>query len=175
MLTTTISFLRRNALACTALAVGMLAMAGSSYAAFSLPPNSVGAVQIQNHSIAPAKLDPQYTNGTILDWAYVSSDGRVLGGGPGVSRCHGHEPGGCPFEPDNPGDGSYGLAWHHMIPAGRRCATVANVVAEGPGDDGFAAATIGTGYSGNEAFTLVDTYNLQGQPTPENFYVAVIC
>ena len=49
-----VSHLRGNAVAYLALFV---ALGGSSYAAFTLPANSVGTKQLRNHSITPIKLD----------------------------------------------------------------------------------------------------------------------
>ena len=55
-MTRTLDYLRRNALAALALVCSLLALAGASYAAFSLPANSVGRAQIKNHSIGSVKL-----------------------------------------------------------------------------------------------------------------------
>jgi hypothetical protein len=66
---------RRNVVAYLALFV---ALGGTSYAAANLPANSVGARQIQNHAIDPAKLNPTGIAASIRAWADVTWDGGWL-------------------------------------------------------------------------------------------------
>ena len=66
---------RSNAVAYLALFV---ALGGTSYAALSLPRNSVGGRQIRNHSIDPVKLNPKYIAGSFRAWASVNSKGKIV-------------------------------------------------------------------------------------------------
>lgn len=66
---------RNNLVAYVALFV---ALGGTSYAAFSLPANSVGAHQIRDHSITPVKFDPSAIGGSVRYWARISASGRVI-------------------------------------------------------------------------------------------------
>jgi len=66
---------RSNAIAYLALFV---ALGGTSYAALTLPANSVGGRQIRNHSIDPIKLNPKYIAGSVRAWASVNSKGKIV-------------------------------------------------------------------------------------------------
>jgi hypothetical protein len=92
---------RSNAIAYLALGVSLLALGGGAYAAVVVPANSVGARQLRNGSIAPAKFDRRFIGGTVRRWAKVSADGRV------VSLSGARE-----LEQPNSG-GRYLLAWDH--------------------------------------------------------------
>ncbi len=70
-MTRVLAYLQRNALATLALALSVLALAGASYAAFSLPANSVGSRQIRNHSIGAQKLDPSSIAASVRAWAVI--------------------------------------------------------------------------------------------------------
>ena len=67
--------IRNNLVAYIALFV---VLGGTSYAAFSLPANSVGAHQIRDHSITPVKFDPSAIGGSVRYWARISASGRVV-------------------------------------------------------------------------------------------------
>src|SRR5438309_1156727 len=67
-MTRLLDYVRRHAIASLALVCSLLALAGASYAAFTLPSNSVGAAQIRNHVIGPMKLDPNAITGSIRAW-----------------------------------------------------------------------------------------------------------
>ena len=71
-----VSHLRGNAVAYLALFV---ALGGTSYAAFSLPANSVGTRQIRRHSITPVKLDPGKIGASVRAWASESRSARISG------------------------------------------------------------------------------------------------
>ena len=66
----TLTFIRHNAIALIALFV---ALGGTSYAAFSLPANSVGTKQVRNGAITTTKI----ANGSITA---SKLDSRSLGG-----------------------------------------------------------------------------------------------
>jgi len=70
-----LAYVRQNTIALLALFV---ALGGTSYAAISLPRNSVGARQIRNHTITPGKLNAAGTGGYVLDWAQIDHVGHVL-------------------------------------------------------------------------------------------------
>jgi hypothetical protein len=64
-----INHVRRNAIAYVALFV---ALGGTSYAAFSLPPGSVGKQQIQNRAVDSSKLDPGSVAASVRAWANLT-------------------------------------------------------------------------------------------------------
>lgn len=153
---------RHNAVAYLALFV---ALGGSSYAAFSLPKNSVGARQIRKHSITPSKFNPKFTAGTVRGWAEVG-DGRIFEGG-GRPQLH---PQGQPL-------GRFELSWRTAINS--RCGALATVGLRGfgpgaPSEAGYATAVV-VAQNPRRARVDVSTYNAQGVMTPLPFQVAVLC
>src|SRR5947209_19757723 len=121
------SHLRANAMAYLALFV---ALGGTSYAAFSLPANSVGTCQIRNHSITPIKLDPSKISASVRAWAVIGPGGRLIASKPRGARLTGWDPtfaGGA-------------VSWSNL---GRDCFALAT------GDAGFVWATTIPGAHGH--------------------------
>lgn len=73
--------IRRNVIAYIALFV---ALGGTSYAAFTLPANSVGTRQLRNHSVSPIKLDK--TAAYVWGWIIVGPGGNVIASRPRGAR-----------------------------------------------------------------------------------------
>jgi hypothetical protein len=159
--------LRQHALALVALVCSLLAMAGSSYAAFT-----ISGSQIRNHTINPVKMNPRFVNGQVRAWAIVSSDGKVLEGkgGPRAGMQAG-DPGG------------YVIRWKVRV---ARCSTSATV------DEGITPPTETIPTGGNSTLplvagfatastsalhnqTAVQTFDEHGQPLPLGFDVTVVC
>jgi hypothetical protein len=67
-MTRALASLRRHAIATLALVCSLLSLAGASYAAFSLPPGSVGARELRNSAITASKLDPTSIAASIHAW-----------------------------------------------------------------------------------------------------------
>ena len=163
-----LEYVRRHAIAVAALVCSVLAMAGSSYAAFT-----ISGRQIVNHTIAPSKFDPKFINGSVKAWAVVDSKGRVVAGAGGPKVFSSAIP------------GLWEIKWHVTMPG--RCETsaaidfdksppteqVGNVALRG----GFAvASTVGRPPTRNRGEqTVVETFNQSGQLTPLGFDIAVIC
>lgn len=63
-----LDYLRRNAIALTALACSLLALGGGAYAAISLPRGSVGPQQLNHRSIG----------GYVRAWASINGIGQTL-------------------------------------------------------------------------------------------------
>ncbi len=152
---------RSNAVAYTALVLSTLGMAGGAYAAFTVPPNSVGALQLRNDSITPVKLNPRYIGGSVRHWAQVDAQGHII-----ASSSRAHQTG-IPFI------GHYIVNWSDRFST--RCTAVATphatLASVGPGM-GFANTLI---LPGHTTVVWIKTYNPQGQPTPMAFGVAVVC
>jgi hypothetical protein len=170
-MTRTLDYLRRNALAALALVCSLLALAGASYAALSLPAGSVGtrelrngavtAKKIQNRSITPVKFDPSTIGGSVRHWAHVSQDGQVLGGSSGA-----HVSGGGPILHVSWGDRFSSRCGAMVTPAGNAgtspIADTAGVVVVQPGTPHGSTAV------------YVTTY-VAGAATSAPFYIAVLC
>ena len=155
----TLDYLRRHALAAAAFVCSILALAGSSYAAFT-----INGSQIVNHTIAPTKFNPKFINGTVKGWAVVDPAGHVSAGAGG------------PQAAATGLRGEYEIIWRVRIPG--RCAAVASIDAHlSSFVAGFAVAST-VGRPRNRlpvAQTVVNTYNQSGQPAPLGFDIAVIC
>ena len=163
---TAISHLRANAVAYLALFV---ALGGTSYAAVSLPANSVGNRQIRNHSIDPDKFNPKYVRGEIRMWASVSASGRVVGGGRGVKV----------VPPQGVAEKSiYAIQpkanSHIAVP--RKCAPVVSVD-DNSSSGGYATAEVCVFSRSTRPRwqVVVETYGNGGLPTPLPFDLAVVC
>ena len=168
----TLNYLSRHALAAAAFVCSILALAGSSYAAFT-----VNGSQIVNHTIGPSKFDPKFINGSVRAWAVVDSAGHVSAGAGGPRA----------FSTAIPG--FYRIRWRVTVPG--RCATSATIDYQTsspteqlslnggsiPFTAGYAvASTVGRPPNRNRGVqTFVQTFNQSGQPTPLGFDVAVIC
>jgi hypothetical protein len=164
---TILEYLRRHALAAAAFVCSILALAGSSYAAFT-----ISGSQIRNHTINPAKLNPKFINGNVRAWAIVAPNGRVIAsaGRPRVT-----------LGLSNPGD--YEIRWRVRV---GRCVSETTIddyisppterVAV-PGDPSapFTAGYAVAATSGTHNASAVQTFDQQGQPTPLGFDLAVIC
>lgn len=171
MINRIVSYLQQHALAAAAFVCSILALAGSSYAAFR-----ISGSQIRNHTINPVKLNPRFINGNVRAWAIVSPNGQVIAGR------------GKPKVTEAPSDpGGYGIAWG--VRTGR-CSTNVSVdfTSSAPTERlplfgnpsvpfvaGYAVASTARTSSGSRNATFVQTFNQQGQPTPLGFDVAVIC
>ena len=168
----------RHSIAYLALVCSMLALTGASYAAFSVPRNSVGTSQLKNgsvterklknQSIDPVKWNPTYVTSFVRRWANVGSTGQYLSGSPsGASKAVG-----------TTGSGTYELTWGDAFAS--FCAPLATVestsTSAGPNTTtaGFADANIQT-QSGNATVVYVHTYDVHGNPAPEPFSVAILC
>lgn len=162
---TAIGHLRANVIAYLALFV---ALGGTSYAAISIPAGSVTNRDIANRTITPGKLNftaAHSFGGYVRDWASVNADGTIAAS----NRTAGNSAGGGPQSP------FYAIRWtargHAFDPIGL---CVSEVTVQGstalsaPG--AFATAITGQG-----GFVTVHTYSASGVPTPEAFYVVVIC
>jgi hypothetical protein len=162
----TLRYLADHAIAVVALVFSLLALAGGSYAAFT-----ISGGQIRNRTIDPVKFNPRFIAGNVRGWALVRADGHVIesAGRPRVAPSSG-----LPSE--------YRIRWGVKL---RRCATVASIdgadsrpteQVTGPGNtslqlaSGYAVASLL-----HQGLELVDTYNQAGQPTQLAFNVAVIC
>ncbi len=152
--------LRQNTIALLALFV---ALGGTSYAAISLPRNSVGARQIRNHTITPDKLNASATGGYVLDWAQIDHVGHVLSSRPRRAT--------TPSWNSTPGSPFIGgsVSWHHPIAKG--CFAVASAVGLQTGGPAVPASVSADIYPGSAAKAFVAI--LQSAPTAVN--VAIIC
>ena len=148
-----------------------VALGGTSYAAFSLPANSVGTRQVRNGaittkkiangSITPSKLNGGAIGGSVRNWAHVSQTGQVLSGSPGAHA--------------SVSGAEYTVTWGTNFSS--RCAALVTPAAV-PGIAPIADST-GVGInqpSGRRGKTVVYvwTYN-SGSATPAPFYIAVVC
>jgi hypothetical protein len=74
-----VNHLRGNVVAYLAL---FIALGGASYAAVSVPANSVGTRQLRNHSVTPVKLDPGKIGASVRAWAVIQDGTKVIAARP---------------------------------------------------------------------------------------------
>jgi len=151
----TIDYLRRNAIALTALGCSLLALAGGTYAAVSLPAGSVGTRQLRNGSVTPSKLDRRLLGGSIRAWANVNTSYQLIGGSPGA-RVINHPP----------QNGGVLIGWGRRFPRGCGIAATPGL-APAPARPSLIADL--------DAFGRVTVDNEAGGAPYGGFTVAVIC
>jgi len=162
--TRVLRYLADHALAAVALVLSMLALAGGSYAAFT-----ISGSQIRNHTLDPVKFDPRFISGSTRAWAVVSASGRLIAGGghPRVSTV------GLP--------GQYEIDWG--VPVSRRCGTQAtiDIIGSSPTET-VSGTSLVAGYASAATYahrkvrrTVIETFNPTGQPTPLGFDAIVVC
>lgn len=169
-MTRLIHHLRSNAIAYLALIV---ALGGTSYAAINLPANSVGPRQLKsgavttnklaNGSVAARKLDGKSIGGSVLHWAFIDSNGHVIGGSRGTrsSLTKGFLP--------------YKVSWGDRF--SHSCAVLAN----SPGTEGFAPIANAVGIHVDAAVGRHGTTSAWVWPSNNGtllqarFYLAVVC
>lgn len=168
-MTRLLAHVRNNVVAYLALFV---ALGGTSYAAFSLPANSVGNRQLRNgavtsrklakHAVTGAALDPKSIAGRIADWAQIRADGHVTSSSPKAT-----------VSSTDPTRGIYRVSWHRSIQS--NCIAMANP-ANVPAVLGQATAdTFGPDGPGRNSFVIVQTFDAHGNNVPVTVNVVIIC
>jgi hypothetical protein len=140
---------RRQAVGYVAL---MVALGGTSYAAFDLP----------NHSIDPAKLNPRSIGGYLRSWASVNANGRVTASGGGVRV----------LVDSAVAPGHYIIDWRARPSS--PCEATGSVDLGGGLVPGYLSSqTAHTRVRGEQS--IVQTYNAPGQPTALAFDIELVC
>jgi hypothetical protein len=161
MITRVVDHARSNMIAYVALVFSILALAGGAYAAWTVPPHSVGALQLRNRSVGQIKLDPRTIGGSVRHWAQVAAEGNIASSS---SRAR-----------DNgiPRDGDYVITWSDTF--SNRCVALATPRATAgvlSPPSGIANTVIG---GAHPTVVWVTTYDTHGAPAPVAFSLAVIC
>jgi hypothetical protein len=160
-----ITHVRHNVIGYLALFV---ALGGTSYAAFSLPKNSVGTRQLRNGavtnhklangSVGAKKLDGKSIAGSVAFWAQVNSDGTVIDSSP---KAVVHKA---------PGGALYVVSWDKTIP--KRCFALVSPTSGALDPTASATVQIAAGLPNSNALV---TTSSKGSQAPEPFTVTVIC
>jgi hypothetical protein len=148
--------IRSNVVAYVALFV---ALGGTSYAALTLPANSVGTRQIKNHSITPIKLDPSKTAAVVRFWA-------ILNSGPGNSEQIAASRPRARIASWDPATDTGTVSWHQPI--------AASCFVNATGGSGFVRALLEP-LPNVRAFVQFSPFTPTGQPTIGLVYITVLC
>jgi len=152
-MTKILAYVRSNIIAIVAL---VIAMGGTSYAAFSLPAGSVGTRALRDRSVTPSKLDRRFTGAVVRYWAVVDGNGHVLASSRPRPRTGGFGHGG--------GEISFGRPQRGAI----RCFALGSIAEP-------EAATQGNFSLSANVIVGVETDNAAGMPAPAAVDVAVLC
>lgn len=168
---TALRHLKGNAVGYAALFVSL---GGTGFAAVNLPAGSVGSRQLRNGSVTaaklaagsvtPSRLQSAAIGGSIVRWAYVDQDGKILGGSRGARAT-----------PPSQSGQPYLVSWGDRFK--RSCAVLAN----SPGTEGNGPIADRIGVHVNEPGTKRGATVVWAWPSSEGsyvdarFYIAVIC
>jgi hypothetical protein len=142
-----------------------VALGGTSYAALTLPKNSVGTKQLKNNAVTGAKIatgaitSNKIAGGVVptVMWAVVNSNGSLARSSGGVSS-------------SAINTGTYDVEFSRNVTA---CAYSATIGSTGTGT---ALGQIGeASRSGHPNGVYVETANTSGATTAEPFHVMVVC
>lgn len=145
LIANTLDYLRRNAIALTALGCALLALAGGTYAAVSLPRGSVG----------PQQLNHKLIGGYVRAWASVNPNGAALLGSSGGARVSGGPPGGALI-----------IAWPGKFPRSQRSCTAVATASAQP-----AASPLIASYEGRGRVAI----STASGTLPSGITVAILC
>lgn len=129
---------------------------------FALTGTSVAAVSLTNHSVTPVKLDPGNIGGYVREWASVNANGHVLASG-GRVTVHVEQ---------SAFPGRYFFRWHTKLTS--HCTVIGSVDDGGGGAPGYLTAGLAAPPR-VQPTSVIDTYNMQGQPAPQPFEVELLC
>lgn len=161
-----LNYIAHHAIAITALVCSILALAASSYAAFSLPAGSVGAAQIRNHVITPVKLNSKSIAGSIRAWAVIQWGGS----GKLVARASNSR------VRVTTGNNGESITWPHQQ-FSRRCTASATPQLNlnlGMHRAGFVTAQFDPTNHGG-AFLQLFGFAVDGTPSPQAVDVVIVC
>jgi hypothetical protein len=160
LIASTLDYLRRNAIAITALGCSLLAIGGAGYAAIGLPKGSVGTAQLRDGAVTPSKLNRKLVGGYVRAWAAMNSAGRITASSPKARVV------GAP-----PTDAAYRLKWRGRFPHSH-LACVALAAPSGAAAEQQTKAPVEADYMGNGSiFIFYDGPN----NSFEGVQVALIC
>lgn len=120
-----LDYLRRNAIALTALGCSLLALAGASYAAISLPRSSVGTAQLRNGAVTPPKLNHRSIGGYVAAWAETNNGCQLVASS-----------GGARIATNNPCSSTGGaltIIWRGNFPRSPHACVAVGIPSEVPG------------------------------------------
>jgi hypothetical protein len=124
---------------------------------------SVAAVGLANHSIDPVKLDPSAIGGYVRAWASVNASGRVIASGGRMT---------VRVEPGGEAPGRYFFTWHTKLTSS--CTVIGSVDTGSGATPGYLTADL-VALRRAAPTSIVNTYDPQGQPTPQAFEVELLC
>jgi hypothetical protein len=150
-----IGHIRANAIAYLALFV---ALGGTGYAAVSIPRNSVGTAQLRNGAVTAGKLNSRSIAGSVVFWAQIAQDGKVIRSS----------------EPASTSGWSSGNGFvMFRAPLSQRCFALGNVLAIDA--TGSVSLFAGASIAGQEKVNVFMTPAGNGQLGPLPIDLAVIC
>lgn len=146
-----LDYLRRNAIALTALGCSLLALGGASYAAVSLPSNSVGTAQIRNGSVTPPKLNHRSIGGYVAAWAETNNGCQLVASSGGARIANDH--------PCTSSGGALIIKWRGKFPRSRLACVAVGIPSE---VSGGTEPAVEADYQGNGRVLVSDAVNPNG-------------
>jgi len=117
-----LDYLRRNAIALTALGFSLLALGGASYAAVS---NSVGTAQLRNGAVTPPKLNHRSIGGYVSAWAETNNGCQLVASSGGARIAQNN--------PCSSTGGALRISWRGKFPRSRLACVAVGIPSSAPG------------------------------------------
>jgi hypothetical protein len=155
----TLKHLRGNAIAYLALFV---ALGGTSYAAFSLPKNSVGTAQLRNGSVTPPKLNHGLIGGYVRAWAVTNNGCQLVASSGGARIANDH--------PCTSTGGGLNIIWRGRFPRSRGACVAVGIPSE---VSGRTEPAVEADYEGSGRVAVTNAVNPNGGG--QGVTVVVVC
>jgi hypothetical protein len=124
---------------------------------------SVAAISLANHSIDPVKLDPSNIGGYVREWASIDANGHVIASGGRMT---------VRTEPGGEVPGRYFFTWQTKLTS--PCTVIGSVDTLSGGSPGYLTSDL-VALRKAAPTSIVNTYDPQGQATPQAFDVELVC
>ena len=151
MISRILDYLRRNAIALTALGCSLLALGGASYAAINLPNNSVGTAQLRNGAVTPAKINHGLIGGYVRAWAVTNNGCQLVASSGGARIGNDH--------PCTSSGGGLIITWRGKFPRSRTACVAVGIPSEVPGNT---EPAVEADYQGNGRVIVPNAVNPNG-------------
>ncbi len=143
-----LEYLRRNAIALTALGFSLVALGGASYAAVG---NLVGTAQLKNGAVTPIKLNHGLIGGYVRAWAVTNNGCQLVASSGGARIGNDH--------PCTSNGGGLNISWRGRFPRSRLACVAVSIPSE---VSGGTEPAVEADYEGSGRVAVTNAVNPNG-------------